>query len=411
MRHYKFNTQYLIFMASLLVFTPACNPFGKINSMSDTTAEMNNTTKDLLNTSNQMKTSTDQLAQQGKDIPAKMDSQLSKTDTVIGLTSDLTDLERQGGSLQIRGDVLERLRNAHSGGDKLAQASMYVQSFEFQTFTGTQEDAAQGKRELLFADAMNEFFATLNEFNSSVSKVSPFALKLIEKAPLFIANSQTNQQACFDALAATLHMVNRKQVENINKLNVTSKSQLDVETFYSLISKTMLKEKSINKGEISLSQVSAWEKIILDNHDMAIRLLQARQNTILGIVLDRTMPAKGFEYNLIQDEVALTEVVPENKLSDILLSGMDSLMKVGYSWTLNLDQLNIEQIQKYQEYLQAVLDTRSIIKSLGVTININGTLQAFMNTAKIQAQGQVGAAAGAARTGFVGVFNQVKSAQ
>ncbi len=402
MAQVNLKSQLLFILVGVAVLTPACDKVNKLDNMNDKTTEMAGTTKELLSTSKDLKTSTTDVVETSHDIKALTAGVAVKTETVVGLTSEIYDAQRQGGSKAIREEAKKSLRADHAGGDKLADAVTYFDAFEFQTFTGTGEDKAEGKMDLLLHDAMDEFFMTLTEFNSSLPDSSPFAMKVIEQSPTFYENSQTNNQACFDALAATLHFTNRKLKENITALNAKDKTELQPVSFYSLITATLMKEKDINSGKIPDSQVKSWEAIILVNRDVALKLLQARHNAAIGVFLNAVLPPPSF---FLSGGIGIGEILPR-WLGKRVMKVVDYSMK---DWTLDLGKLNLKQLQKYQDYLQHASDTRTYLQTkLNIQPVINPTVQAYLNSAKLKGNSEDGAVMAAARTQFVGVFNQVK---
>lgn len=378
---------------TLAVLFVACSEGKKLNDMHDATLEMNDTTKQLAKTSDDMKATTQSVNDVSTQMNKKMDKMTTTTETMAAVTErvgqvtetvgqatqevkaathELYDAARQGDSLALRRAAIKELISAHSAGMKVAQAGEYFMSLEFQLWNNQGQDAVPGKREALTKDAVAEFFKILREFDSgsefSSARAKSDGVDLI---------SNDNKDAGFNALAAALHRVNRKQEEMHAK-----NPDVPVISMLSLIQDALVKEKDLREGRIAYGDLSPTQNEILLNRDAAIRLLQARHNFIGMIFLGEVSP---------------------------ILQGTIAAGKAYYlGWSFELDKYSEVQLREYTRYLRAIQSTQKFLSSIGIKPVVDKTMGGLMSGASVKTDGKGTGAVNAARTDMLGALKDVQ---
>lgn len=367
---------------SLAVVFVACSEGKKLNDMHDATLEMNDTTKQLAKTSDDMKATTQSVNTVSTQMNQKMDKMTTTTDKLAQVTErvgqvtetvgaatvevkhateELTDMNRQGGSLGLRRSALKELRAATSAGMKVAQAAQYYEAFEFQLWNNQGQDAAPGKRDSLMKDAVTEFFEVIDEFDTGGETAT---------SDSFFYPDTNKKDAGFNALAAALHIVNRKQSEMNQKY-----PQFPVVSMLTLLQDAMLKEKDLAAGKIAASDLSATETEILAHRKTVVRLLQARHNFIGMIVLAKVSP---------------------------VLDGNVSAMRAYYfGWNMDLDKHTEIELGRYTRYLRGLLATQKFLVSVGIKPVVDSWMGGLMSNPTPKTAGKGTGAINAARTEFL----------
>lgn len=372
---------YLVVVMSLIAV--ACAEQKKLSEMHDSTVEMNDTTKELLGVTKEMRETTEGLDESttkmretteevvtvSKEMSTKMDDMSTKTVEVVRVTDELYDSSRQGVSLQLRRDALDALLRAQSGGKKIEEAAKYFMSFEYQLWTSWGVDGSVEKREELMRAAVAEFLKALNEFTVK-GDLAPFAESTGDARDL---HGDDNKQASLNALAATVHSLNRKQEE----MALKSPAHQTV-SMYSMLLESLKLEQEVNEGRIALESLKSYQREILVNKEIAVRLLQARHNHIAVIFLSKVLPQEG--------------------LRNRWKAGLNYYLSWGAKWKLDMDALNLAQLKEYAMYLDASLKTRASLAEIGIEPIVDGTLSAFMNGARPVTEGKGGGEINAART-------------
>lgn len=361
------------FALTILWGMTACQQQKQLDEMHDSTVEMNKTTKELRDTTVEMKQKTEKLqentgemktvttgmsdkitemGQTTKEMAGTTKEMQATTQELNQVTGELYDASRQGAALEIRRKSLEMLYSAESNGKKIAEAGKYFMSFEFQLWTGFGQDETAEKRDQLLTDAASEFFKDLKEFT-------------VEKAPWFNPfakpngkgniHDRVNKEASFNAIAAAMHRVNRKQ-EEMHAKNPNVK----VLSMYDVILESLRLEKDLNEGRMNSASLKGYQREVLNNKDVAINLLQARHNFIGTIFLN--------------------EVLPQEGVGASVRNGLNYYLHFGKKWTLDLTQskYNLPKLQQLAQYLMGLLNTRQALRDLGVEPQVDSTLAAFI---------------------------------
>lgn len=245
----------------------ACSEVKKVDEMRDNTREMNETTKTLRDKTGEMKSGLDQMAKttdQMRDITAEM----GKT------TASLYDGMRQGDTSALRREFLQRIQNDMTLQGRIGDAGLYLMAFEFQVLGKTGRDLDIEFRDLLYQQAMLEFFMKIDEVAPKHYEVEPTA------TPTSDPTDAENKASAFNAIAFALHKTNRQQVADPRYGKPMS--------FYDLIIEALRMKPRIDSGEIVLPEGPHWVKEILARPARVKQLLQTRYNMFVFGMLGLT---------------------------------------------------------------------------------------------------------------------------
>lgn len=387
----------------------ACAEKKQLTEMHDATVDMRDTTKELNKGTGELKDTTTQLLRQTLDMKettthladisgqmnGKMDDMSKKTSVVSQLTGELYDASRQGVTLDLRRSALKALLEAQSSGKKIAEAAQYFMSFEYQFWTGFGQDETEEKRQVLVDDAVSEFFKSVKEFNVGPStEINPLAQTSLSNGGGSVALDDDNRVASFNAIAAALHRVNRKQEEMHHK-----NPKVEVLSMLSLIERGLKAEVELNSGAKTLDTLPPSIKEVLNNKSLAVKLLQARHNFIAAIFLAEVSPVGA---------QAPTNTLAPKWATKMLLY----LWSTQMGWKANLDRFNVSQLKQFNQYLSAVLATRASLKTLGIEPHVDSKIQKLFQTMNEETTGKGPAKdigeLNAARTELIGLLNELK---
>ncbi|MDX9731376.1 MAG: hypothetical protein RBT63_06355, partial [Bdellovibrionales bacterium] len=219
------NLIVLSFVFSALV---GCGEVKKLDEMKDNTSEMNKTTKTLLEetsemndglegmskttdgmseTTAEMLKTTHQMNEQMTALLALTQDELVRNIRAVEQsTSELYDAMRQGDASALRRASLQRLQTTRTLQGRVAEAGLYLMSYEFQLLGSVGQDTHANQREVLYHQAVLEFFLMIDELAPAGGKIWPEALPEPGEE-----DSEENPVAAFNAIAFTLHKTNRKQ--------------------------------------------------------------------------------------------------------------------------------------------------------------------------------------------------------
>jgi len=369
----------LILAMTTLTLVAACAEQEKLNEMHDATVKMEKTTGEMNQTTGkmnevttkmddkmaQMATTTERVATTTESVDKKTADVSSKLDNLGDMTNELYDALRQGNALQLRREALSSLLKASSMQMKLSESAKYFMSFEIQLWNLYGQDKDIEKRDILAQQATQEFFMEAAEFAPSGYDVDATATPAPEDI-----HSVSNRTASFNALAAAMHQLNRKQVSTLNK-----DSKLEKISMYSLMADALLAKKEIqaNSGE-----VLAQEKL-------ALQLLQTRYNIFPMIFVDLT-----------------------TKISEKGLIGQ--AMMATLSWDLDLDRLNKTQLEYFRtEVLQQALDAHKLMTSIGVKPKMGIKVSMILSKMRIKTSGKKDAHIAAAQTALVEKIQELQA--
>jgi len=354
--------------------------------MAKETGEMNKTTKELAATSKDLNKTTNALAETSNDMRDRMARMETSTEEMKKLTQSLNkqsaeiyDASRQAVAMSSRRDLLESVYKAESGGQKAVFAALYFKAFEYQLWMGAEKDAGEEKRLALMGDATREFFKAVQEFADEDPSLEPDPIA--KRNANESLSAPKNKQATFNALALTLHESNSKQKDMLKE-----HKDLKLVTMLSLIVDSLAAEKS------PVRDLPEHQKVVLENKELALKLLQARHNILLAVFLK----------DALNKSIAAAAARPEGakpSLTDSVKGMFRKWIAKGkaaaniylqpkttgnpYVWELNLDQYNMQQTRLLNAYLNGCLQTRTALSEIGVTPAIHPHLATIFKGLKL----------------------------
>jgi hypothetical protein len=222
------------------------------------------------------------------------------------------------------------MHNSKEMPKKLAVSVKYYWSFEFQLWSmiGLDDEA---RREELASSAAREFIREIHE--------------LVPADDTFISpTSKDNNEQDFLALATTLHEVNDKQKNRVDKASIQRFSMLY------LIERALDQKTQIDEGKITMAQLAPSSYDLLGFESKLVQLLQARHNFLMTMWLA--------------------------KASDIDKSFWKkiNLGLLGSSWDFDLSKFNDVEVSEMKKYLKAAKEARDILTRNGHEVVVDETV-------------------------------------
>jgi outer membrane murein-binding lipoprotein Lpp len=269
----------------------------------------------------------------------KLNDMKETTGDMKSVTDELYDTLRQGNSLQLRREAYESVLKAPTLFKKISEANKYMMSYEFQIWNMLGQDKEEQKRDLLGQQAAMEFFMEMEE-------LAPAMVNPLDEPNAEDINSDENRSASFNAMALSMHQVNRKQVRATQQ-NPTEKQM----SLYSMMEEALLTPRDVPQ--------KSYAREVLAHEPLAIKLLQARYNIFSLVFID--------------------------SVSHI---GTKSLLAKAYqvygSWTLDMDSLNATQVEYLQtEVLEHAVAAKELLIKLGVKPELNSKVDRMLENKKI----------------------------
>lgn len=317
---------------SLTALMTGCGELKKVDDMRESTVGMGKTTTQMNNTTSQMK--------------AKMDSLEQKTTVLSDMTDELYDTLRQGNSLQLRREAYDSVLKAPTSFKKISEAAKYFMSFEYQVWNPLGQDLESNKLNDLAQQETLEFFLEIEELAPRDGSVDPTVLPDASDI-----KSADNRSASFNAMAVSMHQVNRK------KARATKVAGLDkVKSLYDLTEEALLTPR--DKAQ------EGYIREILAHEEKAIQLLQARYNMFPTMLFD------------------MVEKISEASLISKIKAPL-------FGWDLDLGKLNATQLEYYQtEILDQSIKAKDLLVKLGIKPVMNWKLKLLFDKMKIKASGK-----------------------
>lgn len=255
----------LIFGAAFtfVVVLAGCSEVKKVDEMKDNTSEMNQTTKSLRDKTAEMKDGLDKMSKSTDEMNEQTKKLGALTEEVASSTASLFDAMRQGDTSHLRREGFDKLMKESTLQGRVAEAGLYNQAFEFQVLGSVGKDKDQEFRDLLYHQAMLEFFLKIDEVAPKLGKVWPDAKPSLD-------DDEENRASAFNAIAFALHQVNRKQLADTTYGKPMS--------IYDLIIVSLSMKPDIDAGRIVLPRGSSFIKEVLSHPDRVQQLLQTRYN-------------------------------------------------------------------------------------------------------------------------------------
>lgn len=289
-----------------------------------------------------------------KELDKRTESMEKATEKVSTVTNEMkatTDSMylqlRSGNSLTTRNQEFDKLMSDQEHvliRTRIAAACGFFKAFEYQLWTDNQTFDDERARQIMYVDAVNEFTRRAGDLYEIIDtkKMSP-----------------TNQSAkyknelAFYAIAISLHLNHHYQDEVVRQ-----DSKLQTHSVYDMMKKALLKEK--NKR-----MMDEHEDILLNgtNRELLIELIKARVDIMTALALgnltdkrDMTLgqKAKGALFKITGGWIGKIEL-PETYV------GMNDSTKM---WT--------------EKYLDAALESRDFLKSIGEKKTLEKTLKSAM---------------------------------
>ncbi|MGZ3773609.1 MAG: hypothetical protein ACXVCY_06695 [Pseudobdellovibrionaceae bacterium] len=250
--------------------------------MGDNTSQMKQKTESLENLTRDMKETTKSLEELTRDMKGKTQSLETLTHDVKDISEELYDALRQGNSLQLRREAYKAVLAAPTLAKKVSEATKYFMSFEMQLWNDLGQDRDADKREILKQQAAMEFFLEIEELAPRDGSVNPTSKPDAEN--LSYLNSDANLSASFNAMAVSMHQVNRKQVQSLKEISSAKEISM-----YSIMEEALLLPRN-------QAQPYGAAREVLAHESKAIQLLQSRYNTFQMIFIDAVsgIGEKGF---------------------------------------------------------------------------------------------------------------------
>ncbi|WP_413944116.1 hypothetical protein [Bdellovibrio sp. HCB-162] len=343
----------LMVLACVGSLVSACEVKKNLDEMHKATVEMSDTTKDMSETTKRMEEKTSDLDKKSEALDAK--------------TAELYDALRQGNAAILRKEFLEQMTEAKEMPKKLALGVKYYWAFEFQLWSMQGLDN-EARREELASSAAREFIREIHEYAPNEDFISP--------------TTDDNKEKNFLALVTTLHEVNDKQKNRLDKTTIPQMSML------SLIERALKEKTLLDQGKITVEQLSHSSYDLLGFEQKLIQILQARHNFILTMLVAKAS-------NVDKDW--------KNKIKLGLL---------GMKWTLDFSKYNDVEVSEMKRYVKAVLDTRAILTRAGHGIVVDETIMKIVKNGQVaKSTKSANPARQTAETEIVNYINQIRSAQ
>lgn len=308
----------IISSSALMLLLAACSEQKKLDEMHDATLKMEKTTSQMSDNTIKLKQKTDSLEQLTSDLK--------------DMNEELYDALRQGNALQLRREAYKEILAAPTMFKKISEAGKYFMSFEVQLWNELGQDKVLPKRDILKQQAAEEFFLEIEELAPRDGSVDPTAQGEVSNTNI---NSDKNRSASFNAMAAAMHKVNRKQ-----NLTLKSDPALKEVSMYSIMEEALLLPRDQAQKEGAAREVLAHEA-------KAIQLLQARYNIFQMIFLDAVsdigaksfidkakMVLSGWEFNSDSLNATKTEYLNSQVLVHAL-NAKNLLLKLGHKPVLD----------------------------------------------------------------------------
>lgn len=292
----------------------ACGPIDDMKDMKKTTAEMKETTKELA------------------DVSKKMNKSTTRIDDSAGNTYRDMRLDT---SISNGFKALNEMESAKSLEQKMIAAAYYLASFEFQVWKNKDLDTEE-LRQQMYALSVKRLFADIKEYVSELTDSESLPPKISD-----VSVADNNLKNLY-AIAAMLHEVNPNQ-EVMHRVN-----DVQVVTMLDLISEGLHSAKSTN-----VTKVPQYQKIVAQNEELAVLLLQLRYNIFMlkslssvsniqdGLIAIQAMYRKPWQpdFSKLSNAAKLELAV---KVTHLALDSRQRLMSTGHKTAALKLPLNLE---------------------------------------------------------------------
>lgn len=309
----------------------------KVKKMENLTEDMSNTTQKMSHTTNQMNATTNNMYPQIR-------------------TKESHDTRNK--MMQIV------LSDNQSLGDKIAAASAFYQSFEYQLWTNNGTYDTKEVREKLFYDAVNEYFMKLASIWDHIYGQSNLAILLNldpnEMSPIETDAKEYNYEMAFYALSLVMHMNNHHQKHLVKTIG-----GFEEVSFYDLLKNALIKE---HEGR----ELKDYEHIVNagQNRDIAIGLLQARMNMMLALAVK----------NSTGELKELTLAQKLKAFSFKLSNGAFGTFQMKSTFNSGNESTKRDVLEK----LDGFAKTKSLLESINEPLNLDPVLKNIIDNLSIE---------------------------
>ncbi len=269
------------------------------------------------------------------------------TDEMKATTEVMYQQLRSGNSLTTRNQEFDKLMSDEEHvliRTRIAAACGFFKAFEYQLWSDNQTFDDERARQIMYVDAVNEF-----------TRRSGDLYELIDTKKMSPTNQSKKHknELAFYAIAATLHLNHHFQDEVVRQA-----SKLQTNSIYDMIRKALTKEK--NKR-----LMDEHEEILLNglNREVVIELIKARVDIMATLALGNLTDKR--DMTLGQKAKAGLWKITGGWLGKVELpekyNGMNDSTKM---WT--------------EKYLNAALEARDFLRTIGEKKSLEKTLKAAM---------------------------------
>ena len=342
----KLKTQTSLVLLAVAISMTGCQEKKQLKEMHDNTKEMNETTKQMNQTTSEMKDITFDMKNTTQEMQETTEQLLVKTEKVESKIVETVQIAqetyfdlRHGFSSTARSENLHDMEKSSQTTSKATFAAKFLMAFEYQLWSGLSKDNAE-QRDEKAAASVREFFGILQEYTKDTAmriETLPSALDL----ETLWSNTSSDDLKNITAISIALHSIESKQQTVLKKY-----PELQKYTMYSMIQDSLKLKQSVESGEKSLEEIPAYSREVLKNANLAIYLLQMRQNAFITAFVSQT-----------------------SKLRD----GLWSYLTMTFTgWELDLAKLDQAVLKdKVETYLTQAHETRQFLKSLGVQAELS----------------------------------------
>ncbi len=218
---------------------------------------------------------------------------------------------------------------------KLQQSLVYFGAFEYQHWQGDYEDRPEVREELM-AKGLELFFADIDDIIDDDFDI---------QTPIVFAK---NNWIVLSVLATTMSQMHPRQQHLADVIGFEAMSP------YDLLKNGLLMKDKYLAGE----EVPRYVSIVLENERIVHYLMQLRHNFFPFIIV--------------------------SKLSDFEDGLFKKISKILFSWDADLSYLNMAQYQKWSDYIDYVLETRSFLSEIGIEVQKNSFISKVFSNMHLQ---------------------------
>lgn len=275
-------------------------------------------------------------------MPEKMDKLGETTDGMSDTTSQLYSQLRSAQSSVERRDTFGMILNDNvEMGQKLTNAAKFFMAFEYNLYTGIKPYDNSEIRDMLFFDAVEEFYKNMASVYETDIKGEFNVKKAIKKGKMTPIHTgkwslkKRNYEQAFYAVAAAMHKVHHRQTYNAKTNGFAEMS------IYTLMKNALVKD---SHG----ATLSEYEEYMVagNNKEISIALLKARIDIILALAINDSMDA---------DEASfwpgLLHVITGGKLGKLELP---STFETSNAATMHEANKKIEEALKCYDFLLSI---------------------------------------------------------